>query len=34
LKLLRRLEERELVDSLGKPSPGKAVCWQVVRRGL
>jgi hypothetical protein len=31
-KLLHRLEERELVDSLGKSAPGKSVCWQVVRR--
>jgi hypothetical protein len=33
LKLLHRLEEKELVDSLGKAAPGKPVCWQVVRRG-
>ena len=31
-KLLHRLEERELVDSLGKAAPGQPVCWQVVRR--
>lgn len=33
-KLLHRLEDRELVDSLGKAAPGRSVCWQVVRRGL
>jgi hypothetical protein len=33
LKLLHRLEEKELADSLGKAAPGKPVCWQVVRRG-
>jgi hypothetical protein len=33
-KLLYRLEERELIDSLGKASPGQPVLWQVVRRGL
>jgi hypothetical protein len=33
-KLLHRLEERELVDSLGKAAPGRPVCWQVVRRDL
>jgi Homeodomain-like domain len=31
-KLLHRLEERELVDSLGKAAPGRPQCWQVVRR--
>jgi hypothetical protein len=31
-KVLHRLEERELVDPLGRPSPGRAVCWQVIRR--
>jgi hypothetical protein len=31
-KLLHRLEERELVDSLGKAAPGRPVNWQVVRR--
>jgi hypothetical protein len=31
-KLLHRLEERELVDSLGKAAPGQPVHWQVVRR--
>ena len=31
-KLLHRLEERELVDSLGKAAPGRPVSWQVVRR--
>lgn len=33
-KLLHRLEERELIDSLGKSAPGRPVCWQVVRRDL
>jgi RecA-family ATPase len=32
LKVLRRLEERELIDSLGSHAPGRPVCWQVVRR--
>jgi DNA-binding MarR family transcriptional regulator len=32
LKLLRRLEEIELVDSIGSPTRGRPVCWQVVRR--
>jgi hypothetical protein len=32
LKVLRRLEERELIDSMGKPSAGRPVSWQVVRR--
>jgi AAA domain len=32
LKVLRRLEEHELVDSLGSPTKGRPVCWQVVRR--
>jgi hypothetical protein len=31
-KLLHRLEERELVDSIGKPAPSRPQCWQVVRR--
>jgi hypothetical protein len=31
-KLLHRLEDRELIDSLGKAAPGRPVCWQVVRR--
>jgi len=31
LKVLRRLEERELIDSLGTPAKGRPVCWQVVR---
>jgi hypothetical protein len=31
-KLLHRLEERELVDSLGKTAPGRPQQWQVVRR--
>jgi hypothetical protein len=34
LKLLRRLEDCELIDSLGKAAPGRPVCWQVVRRDL
>jgi hypothetical protein len=32
LKQLRRLEEQELVDSIGTPTKGRPVCWQVVRR--
>ena len=32
LKLLRRLEEIEFVDSLGSATKGRPVCWQVVRR--
>jgi hypothetical protein len=32
LKVLRRLEEQELIDSLGAHAPGRPVCWQVVRR--
>ena len=31
-KLLHRLEERELVDSLGRTAPGRPQSWQVVRR--
>src|SRR5215211_4830280 len=31
LKVLKRLEERELIDSLGTPAKGRPVCWQVVR---
>jgi hypothetical protein len=33
-KLLHRLEERELVDSLGRAAPNQPVHWQVVRRDL
>jgi hypothetical protein len=33
-KLLHRLEECELIDSLGKAAPGKPQQWQVVRRDL
>lgn len=32
VKLLSRLEDGDLVDSLGSPSKGRPVCWQVVRR--
>jgi hypothetical protein len=32
LKLLRRLEEIELIDSLGSATRGRPICWQVVRR--
>jgi hypothetical protein len=31
LKVLRRLEEQQLVDSLGSPAKGRPVYWQVVR---
>jgi hypothetical protein len=31
-KVLHRLEQLELIDSLGRPSRGRPVCWQVVRR--
>jgi AAA domain len=33
-KLLHRLEECELIDSLGKAAPGKPQQWRVVRRDL
>ena len=31
LKVLHRLEDQQLVDSLGKSAPGRPVSWQVVR---
>jgi AAA domain len=31
LKVLRRLEDQQLIDSLGTPTRGRPVCWQVVR---
>jgi AAA domain len=33
-KLLKRLEEDELIDSIGKAAPNRPVCWQVVRNAL
>jgi DNA-binding transcriptional ArsR family regulator len=32
LKVLRRLEDQELIDSVGSPAKGRPVSWQVVRR--
>jgi hypothetical protein len=34
LKVLRRLEEQQLIDSLGAPTRGRPVCWQVVRNAF
>jgi hypothetical protein len=31
LKVLSGLEAQELMDARGKPSPGRPVCWRVVR---
>jgi RecA-family ATPase len=33
-KVLHRLADRALIDRIGTPTKGRAVCWQVVRRDV